>query len=149
MFLHNFLTEEDFAWLKAMTGDALGADEAKVLIYARETGAVDNTACRDFCGLDTLQASGVLRRLRDRNPLEKQGAGNRTHYLLAMPGERGDPHPEQGKLMLETLGEGGKLADEGGKLGREGGKLATKAASSSAQTCRPNLPSCCRNPDNA
>jgi ATP-dependent DNA helicase RecG len=54
LFLHNLLTEEDFAWLKALTGDVLSADEAKVLIYARETGAVDNTACRDFCGLDTV-----------------------------------------------------------------------------------------------
>jgi ATP-dependent DNA helicase RecG len=129
LFLHNLLTEEDFAWLKTLTGDTLSADEAKVLIYARETGAVDNTACRDFCGLDTLQASGVLRRLRDRNLLEKQGAGNRTHYILAIPGERTDPHPEQGKLMLEPLlgggklSGGGKLDDEGGKLAGEGGKL--------------------------
>lgn len=130
LFLHNLLTEEDFAWLKALTGDALSADEAKVLIYARETGAVDNTACRDFCGLDTLQASGVLRRLRDRNLLEKQGAGNRTHYLLAIPGERSDPHPEQGKLMLEPRAERGKPGMEGGKqidepsmLDIEGSKL--------------------------
>ena len=129
LFLHNLLTEEDFAWLKNLTCDTLSADEAKVLIYARETGAVDNTACRDFCGLDTLQASGVLRRLRDRNLLEKQGAGNRTHYILAIPGDRTDPHPEQGKLMLEPLledgmlPEGGKLIEEGGKLSDEGGKL--------------------------
>lgn len=123
LFLHNLLTEDDFSWLKTLTGDALSADEAKVLIYARETGAVDNTACRDFCGLDTLQASGVLRRLRDRHLLEKQGAGNRTHYLLATPGERADTHPEQGQLILDPLVEDGKLADQGGKLSSQGGKL--------------------------
>ena len=139
LFLHNLLTEEDFAWLKALTGDALSADEAKVLIYARETGAVDNTACRDFCGLDTLQASGVLRRLRDRNLLEKQGAGNRTHYMLAIPGERTDPHPEQGKLMLEPSVEGGKLADEGGKLGREGGKLVDEGGKLQCPDLPPEL----------
>ena len=60
LFLHHLLTEEDHAWLKSMTTDALSADEAKALIYARETGAVDNTACRDFSGLDTLQASNVF-----------------------------------------------------------------------------------------
>jgi ATP-dependent DNA helicase RecG len=111
LFLHHLLTEEDFAWLKALAGDNLSAEEAKALIYARDTGTVDNTACRDFSGLDTLQASNLLRRLRDRGFLEKQGAGNRTHYTLNAPGEQPDPHPAQGKLPLE----GGKLAPEGGK----------------------------------
>jgi ATP-dependent DNA helicase RecG len=60
-------------------------DETKVLIYARATGAVDNTACRDFSGLDTLSASRVLRRLRDRGLLEKQGSGSRTYYTLQHP----------------------------------------------------------------
>ena len=118
LFLHHLLTEEDYAWLKTLTGDNVSAEEAKSLIYARETGAVDNTACRDFSGLDTLQASNLLRRLRDRGLLEKQGAGNRTHYTLSHPGERSDPHPEQGKLPLED----GKLAPEGGKQTPEGGK---------------------------
>lgn len=118
LFLHHLLTEDDYAWLKALTGDSVSADEAKALIYARETGAVDNTACRDFSGLDTLQASSVLRRLRDRGLLDKQGAGNRTHYTLNALGTLLDRHPEQGQLALED----GKLAAEGGKLAPEGGK---------------------------
>ena len=85
---------------------------------ARETGMVDNTACRDFSGLDTLQASNVLRRLRDRGLLEKQGAGNRTHYTLANPDPATNVRPEQGELPLE----GGKQAPEGGKQAPEGGK---------------------------
>lgn len=56
--------------------------EAKVLIYDRETGAVDKTTCRDFSGLDTLTARQVLRRLRDRGLLFKQGSGSRTYYTL-------------------------------------------------------------------
>lgn len=118
LFLHHLLTEEDHAWLRRVAGDSVSADEAKALIYARETGAVDNTACRDFAGLDTLAASHVLRRLRDRGLLEKQGAGNRTHYTLNAPGEQPDPHPQQGRLPLE----GGKLAPEGGKQTPKGGK---------------------------
>lgn len=118
LFLHHLLTEEDYAWLKALAGDTLSADEAKALIYARETGVVDNTACRDFSGLDTLQASNLLRRLRDRGLLEKQGAGNRTHYTLVNPDEARDNHPEQGKLLFE----GGKQVPEGGKQAGEGGK---------------------------
>jgi ATP-dependent DNA helicase RecG len=115
LFLHNLLTEDDYRWLKALTGRLIGpqahhslnADEAKALIYARETGAVDNTACRDFSALDTLAASLVLRRLRDRGLLVKQGSGSRTYYKLPQPlvggahatestqaasGDSGDPH---------------------------------------------------------
>lgn len=83
LFLHHLLTEDDYRWLKGLSAEPLSADEAKVLIYARETGAVDNTACRDVCGLDTLTASRVLRRLRDRHLLHKQDSGSRTHYVLA------------------------------------------------------------------
>ena len=118
LFLHHLLTEEDYAWLRSLAGDTLSADDAKALIYARETGMVDNTACRDFSGLDTLQASNVLRRLRDRGLLEKQGAGNRTHYTLVNPETVRDTVPQQGELRLE----GGKQTPEGGKQTPEGGK---------------------------
>jgi ATP-dependent DNA helicase RecG len=82
LFLHNLLTEDDHAWLRSLTTETLDADEMKVLIYARATGAVDNSACRDFSGLDTLAASRVLRRLRDRGLLDKLGGGSSTHYAL-------------------------------------------------------------------
>lgn len=82
LFLHNLLTEDDHTWLRSLTQEPLDDEEIKVLVYARATGAVDNTACRDFTGLDTLSASRVLRRLRDRGLLEKQGAGSQTHYKL-------------------------------------------------------------------
>lgn len=95
LFLHNLLTEDDHTWLKSLTREPLGADEVKVLIYTRATGAVDNTACRDFSGLDTLAASRVLRRLRDRGLLEKQGSGNATYYTLAA----GKPNPDGGNIQ--------------------------------------------------
>jgi len=118
LFLHHLLTEDDYAWLKALAGDTLSGDEAKTLIYARETGAIDNTACRDFSGLDTLQASSLLRRLRDRGLLEKQGAGSRTHYTLTSPGVSVEHDTVQAELPLE----GGKRGGEGGKPGTQGGK---------------------------
>ena len=124
LFLHNLLTEEDHDWLKDLAGGALSADEAKILIYARETGAVDNTACRDFSGLDTLTASVVLRRLRDRGLLVKQGSGSRTYYTLRDPLVELHPHPEQTRLPLfedeatpkPTTPKGRKLTDEGCNL---------------------------------
>lgn len=102
LFLHNLLTEDDHAWLRAFAGAGISADEAKVLIYARETGAVDNSACRDFCGLDTLAASQVLRRLRDRGVLEKEGSGSRTYYVLALPDAAPRVSPAQLALDIEA-----------------------------------------------
>lgn len=102
LFLHNLLTEDDHAWLRSFAGPAVSADETKVLIYARATGAVDNTACRDVCGLDTLAASLVLRRLRDRGLLEKQGAGSSTYYTLASAEPRAKVNSLQMELPLEV-----------------------------------------------
>ena len=109
LFLHNLLNEDDHAWLRSLTTEALDADEVKVLIYARATGAVDNTACRDFSGLDTLTASRVLRRLRDRGLLEKQGAGSQTHYVLSNP-----PKPASISPRADAAAGGDSASSMGG-----------------------------------
>lgn len=109
LFLHNLLTEDDHAWLRSLTPEALEADEVKVLIYARATGAVDNTACRDFSGIDTLTASRVLRRLRDRGLLEKQGAGSQTHYVLTHP-----PMPASISTRADAAAGGDSSPSRGG-----------------------------------
>lgn len=118
LFLHHLLTEDDY---KTLAGDTLNGDEAKVLVYARETGAVDNTACRDFSGHDMLMASQVLRRLRDRGFLVKQGSGSRTYYTLQKSNIEDNQFPKQTHLPCENefvLVKGGKQDDEGGKLSR-------------------------------
>lgn len=56
----------------------------------------------------TLQASSLLRRLRDRGLLEKQGAGSRTHYTLTSPEEHVDHDTVQAELPLEVVSEGAK-----------------------------------------
>lgn len=109
LFLHNLITEDDHAWLRHFAGLGTSADEAKVLIYTRETGAVDNSACRDFCGLDTLAASQVLRRLRDRNLLKKEGSGSRTFYVLAQPNALPQTPSSQLTLEIETPSTGDEL----------------------------------------
>ena len=96
LFLHNLLTDKEHAWLRGFAGEGVGADEAKTLLYARETGAVDNAACRDFCRLDTLSASQMLRRLRDKGLLRKKGAGSRTYYVLAQEDATRSAHAEGG-----------------------------------------------------
>jgi ATP-dependent DNA helicase RecG len=82
--LHQLLGEEQLRWLHQFSHLHLTDDEAKALILAAETGAVDNAALRAVSGLDTLAASQTLRRLHhDRGLLVKGGGGPSTYYQLA------------------------------------------------------------------
>ncbi len=133
LFLHNLLTEDDHAWLRSLTAEPLDQEETKVLIYARATGAVDNTACRDFSGLDTLTASRVLRRLRDRGLLEKHGAGNRTFYTLMVPMPP-PPPPEKPSIGAGQVGGKDSMQNmEACKPGMEGSAADMEGFSGNAQ----------------
>lgn len=82
--LHQLLGEEQLRWLQQFSHLHLSDDEAKALILAAETGAVDNAALRAISGLDTLSASQILGRLHhQRHLLVKGGAGSSTYYQLA------------------------------------------------------------------
>ena len=119
-------------------------DKNKVLIYARATGAVDNTACRDFSGLDTLTASRVLRRLRDKGLLQKHGGGSRTYYVLhqpAMPVSQSmkgcNPSPAVGRGLPASIGGLLKSPDELATLPPElATLLATLADRTSTEALR-------------
>ncbi|MBI1751420.1 MAG: putative DNA binding domain-containing protein [Acidobacteria bacterium] len=78
--LHHLFSLEDLEWLKALNSESLSADASKVLLFIREAEAVDNMTCRNLTGLDTLQSSALLRRLRDQGFLIKEGSGSRTYY---------------------------------------------------------------------
>jgi ATP-dependent DNA helicase RecG len=80
--LHHLSDEADYAWLSRFDAFELNPEDKKVLLFARLTGAVDNASCRDTCGFDTLGASLLLRKLRDKGILEKNRGGNRTYYSL-------------------------------------------------------------------
>jgi ATP-dependent DNA helicase RecG len=78
------LGEEQLAWLRQFRHLALSDAEAKALILAKETGAVDNAALRSVTGLDTLAASQILSRLHhQRQLLVRGGAGPSIYYQLA------------------------------------------------------------------
>ncbi len=82
--LHQLLGEEQLLWLKQYSHLRLSDDEARALILAKETGAVDNAALRAVTDLDTLAASQVLKRLHHQlHLLEQGGAGSATYYRLA------------------------------------------------------------------
>lgn len=78
---HHFLGPEDLAWLRSLAGEPLCDEDARALVFVRESGAIDNAAYREINRTDTLYASGHLRRLRDQGLLEMKGGGNRTYYV--------------------------------------------------------------------
>ncbi len=82
--LHQLLGEEQLQWLKQFAPLQLSDNEARALILAKETGAVDNAGLRAITALDTLSASQVLKRLHHHHRLlEQGGAGSATYYRLA------------------------------------------------------------------
>jgi ATP-dependent DNA helicase RecG len=60
----------------------LAKDEFRALLEAYRKGRVDNASMRRIAGLDTLQASQLLRRLRDRGLLQLHAAGSASYYTL-------------------------------------------------------------------
>lgn len=81
--LHQLMGEEQLAWLSHFSSLNLSSDEAKALVLAKETGAVDNAAIRSISNLDRYEASQLLRRLHHQvGILTKGGAGSATYYQL-------------------------------------------------------------------
>lgn len=78
---HHFLGPDDLNWLRGLTGETLGDEDARALVFVRELGAIDNAAYRAINRTDTLDASTHLRRLRDLGLLVMKGAGSRTYYV--------------------------------------------------------------------
>jgi ATP-dependent DNA helicase RecG len=81
MLFHHFLGPEDWKWLQSLKVPALIDEEARSLVYVRETFTIDNATYRDLNRVDVLNASNHLRRLRDQGLLEQRGKGSATYYV--------------------------------------------------------------------
>jgi ATP-dependent DNA helicase RecG len=81
LLFHHFLGEEDLQWLTRFEPLHLTDDEKRALIYVREVGGIDNASYRDLNQVDTLAASGHLRKLRDAGILRMEGRGAATYYV--------------------------------------------------------------------
>ncbi len=79
---HHFLSEEDIAWLASFKPLSLEDDEARALVFVRETGKITNFDYRSINKVDTLTASQRLGHLRDLGLLLQRGKGPATFYLL-------------------------------------------------------------------
>jgi len=78
---HHFLNPDDVGWLGHFSSLDLSEDEQKALVFAREMNAINNAAYRDINRVETLAASGHLRRLRDLGLFEQKGRSAQTYYV--------------------------------------------------------------------
>ncbi|MFY9345008.1 MAG: ATP-binding protein [Planctomycetota bacterium] len=134
---HHFLESEDLEWLRGITKERLSDEEARALVVVREGGSIDNATYRSMNGVDTLAASGHLRRLRDLGLLEMRGAGSRTYYV---PGVALDRSPKPATLAGQTRNPPTQTPNPGletPKLPRESRKPAPPGAATVAAAWPP------------
>ena len=82
--LHHFLTPQDVDWLAGFKEYELTNEEAKALIWVRETGglegAINVAVYKNLNQGDDLNAAGHLRRLQDAGILKKNGRGSQAYF---------------------------------------------------------------------
>lgn len=85
LLTHHFMDAADIEWLGTFRDCELSEDEARALVFTKEVGQIDNAAYRDINKVDSLTASGHLRKMRNNGLLEQRGRGTKTYYI---PGKR-------------------------------------------------------------
>ncbi|TDX60262.1 ATP-dependent DNA helicase recG-like protein [Methylosinus sp. sav-2] len=80
---HQLLDEVTLTWLSRYKEHNLSSDECLALAYVKEAGQISNLTLRELSGVDTLGASGKLRRLTGAGLLEKRGNGAQTFYVAS------------------------------------------------------------------
>lgn len=133
------LTARDRAFVASVGSTELGDDEFRALLEAHRNDRIDNARMRTMTGLDTLGASQVLRRLRDRGLLDLHAAGSASFYTLSaalgtvtdraeldadrgeLDADRADPSADRGELRADRgePTETGSVADVPGPLRRQ------------------------------
>jgi ATP-dependent DNA helicase RecG len=120
------LGEDDRAFISRIGDEELSDEEFRALLQAHRNAQVNNASLRSLMGLDTLGASQVLRRLRDRRLLELHRAGSQSYYTLeprlrvADAADRGEHHADRGELGADR----GELRSDRGELHADRGDLA-------------------------
>ncbi|WP_437593441.1 ATP-binding protein [Sorangium sp. So ce1000] len=132
------LTAEDRTFVASL-GDAELTDlDFRALLEAHRHGRIDNARMRQISGLDTLGASQLLRRLRDRELLTLHPAGSASFYELG-PTVRGrfsssarlsagHLAEEQRERSAEQPVDRGELAPDRGELAPDRGELTEDSA---------------------
>ncbi|HYW13641.1 MAG TPA: ATP-binding protein [Longimicrobium sp.] len=151
-FLHNLLDDDDLAWLAGFAELNLTTDEAKALVHVREAGQISNAVYRELNGVDTLEASSHLRRLRDLKLLQQHDHGAATFYTPtrrfqdpARPSADSAPAaPSLAHLSGEESDDLHQESDdrheESGDLRSESDDLATQSGDFREQSDKPGEP---------
>lgn len=109
------ISSEDRVFIGALSEVELSDPEYRVLLEAWRAGRVDNARLRELSGLDTLGASALLRRLRDRGFLELHAAGADSYYELGpqLEAQAEASRPAKGDLSSqETIPDPAALEPE-------------------------------------
>ena len=117
---HHFLGPDDVSWLAQFKDLHLSDDDARALVFVREAGAIDNATFRELAKVDSLSASGALRRLRDCGLLNQRGRGSATYYVPT------------DLLGLKSREDGNTSAKDGGMLSSNSPSLSSKSAALSS-----------------
>jgi ATP-dependent DNA helicase RecG len=78
------LSEDDRVFVSRISGEDISDEEFRALLQTHRHTQVDNARLSSLMGLDTLGASQILRRLRDRGFLELHARGSQSYYTLAL-----------------------------------------------------------------
>ncbi|MGB5147005.1 MAG: ATP-binding protein [Porticoccaceae bacterium] len=132
------LTAADREFVSRLGSTEISDEEFRALLHAHRNGRVENADLRSLAGMDTLAASLLLRKLRDRSLLDLHPHGANSYYTLPTTlsaptqplidrGNRGEPSPDRGGL-IENRGEPaldrGELATNRGERDTDRGELA-------------------------
>ena len=117
------LTSSDRAFVARLGSIELSNDEFRALLHAQRHGRVENADLRLLAGVDTLNASLLLRRLRDRSLLDLHPHGANSFYTLPeallRDADRGELVADRGELIAER----GELATDRGERAADRGEL--------------------------
>jgi ATP-dependent DNA helicase RecG len=95
------LTAADRDFVSRLGSTEISDEEFRALLHAHRNGRVENADLRTLAGMDTLTASLLLRKLRDRSLLDLHPHGANSYYTLpsALSGttERGEPVADRGE----------------------------------------------------
>ncbi|MDV0443680.1 ATP-binding protein [Methanorbis rubei] len=82
LYLHQLMDEDAMKWLEHFKDANLSSEESRILVYAKKYDYVSNEICRDITGHDTLKASNILKKLREKGLLVQHSHGSATYYTL-------------------------------------------------------------------
>jgi len=105
------LTAVDREFVSRLGSTEISDEEFRALLHAHRHGRVEIADLRSLAGLDTLTASLLLRKLRDRSLLDLHAHGANSYYTLP--------------AILRGIGNPGEPATDWGELSADRGKQAT------------------------